>query len=72
MTATSTPYADWADPHRQATAHDGVTDQLGRHGRRVTGPVEPRIRPWSLPGHPAAGPAGHLRVRTGQSAVGRA
>ncbi|MFG2101355.1 aminoglycoside phosphotransferase family protein [Micromonospora echinaurantiaca] len=48
MTAASTPYTDWADPHWQATALDWVTDQLGRHGRRVTGPVEPRIRPWSL------------------------
>jgi hypothetical protein len=25
-----------------------VADQLGRHGRRVTGPVEERVRPWSL------------------------
>ncbi|MGS2617314.1 phosphotransferase [Micromonospora sp. LZ34] len=48
MTATSTPHTGWADPHWQAAALDWVTDQLGRQGRRVTGPVEPRIRPWSL------------------------
>ncbi|MGK5442558.1 phosphotransferase [Micromonospora sp. URMC 105] len=48
MTETSTPRADWADPHWQASALDWVADQLGRQGRRVTGPVQPRVRPWSL------------------------
>ncbi|WDZ85891.1 phosphotransferase [Micromonospora cathayae] len=28
-------------------ARDWLTDELARHGRRVTGPVEPRVRPWS-------------------------
>lgn len=48
MTETSTPRTDWADPHWQATALDWVADRLGRQGRRVTGPVEARVRPWSL------------------------
>ncbi|MBM7083011.1 aminoglycoside phosphotransferase family protein [Micromonospora sp. MMS20-R2-29] len=38
----------WADPQWRATALDWVTGQLDRHGRRVTGPVEARQRPWSL------------------------
>ncbi|MGC5018971.1 phosphotransferase [Micromonospora sp. DT47] len=45
MTATSAPQTDWTDPDWQATALDWVGEQLGR---RVTGPVEPRVRPWSL------------------------
>ncbi|MFG3710431.1 phosphotransferase [Micromonospora sp. NPDC047730] len=48
MTTASMPYADWADPHWRDTALGWVGDQLGRHGRRVVGPVEPRVRPWSL------------------------
>ncbi|MER6593496.1 phosphotransferase [Micromonospora purpureochromogenes] len=48
MTETSTPRTDWADPHWQATALEWVADRLDRSGRRVTGPVEPRVRPWSL------------------------
>ncbi|MEU7617619.1 aminoglycoside phosphotransferase family protein [Micromonospora rifamycinica] len=44
---TTTP-AGWADPQWRSAALDWVTGQLARHGRRVTGPVEPRLRPWSL------------------------
>ena len=40
--------AGWADPQWRSAALDWVTGQLGRHGRRVTGPVEARLRPWSL------------------------
>lgn len=42
------PSADWTDPHWRDTALAWVGDRLGRHGRRVVGPVEPRVRPWSL------------------------
>ncbi|MGW4501135.1 phosphotransferase [Micromonospora sp. NPDC004336] len=48
MTAAATPYADWTDPHWRDTALGWIGDRLGRHGRRVVGPVEPRVRPWSL------------------------
>ncbi|MFI9641143.1 phosphotransferase [Micromonospora sp. NPDC051925] len=47
MTITSVP-AGWADPQWRSGALDWVTDHLDRHGRRVTGPVEARVRPWSL------------------------
>ncbi|WFE95290.1 phosphotransferase [Micromonospora sp. WMMD987] len=47
MTTTSDA-AGWADAQWRSTAFDWVTGQLDRHGRRVTGPVEPRVRPWSL------------------------
>ncbi|MFF3853532.1 aminoglycoside phosphotransferase family protein [Micromonospora sp. NPDC002575] len=43
-----TPPADWADPRWQSRVHDWVAGQLDRAGRRITGPVEPRLRPWSL------------------------
>ncbi|MEH0984946.1 phosphotransferase [Micromonospora sp. CPCC 205556] len=43
-----TSHPGWADPDLQRAALDWVTGQLGRQGRRVTGPVEPRVRPWSL------------------------
>ncbi|MEV4466830.1 phosphotransferase [Micromonospora echinofusca] len=42
------PYADWADPRWRDTALDWVGEHLARYGRRVVGPVEPRVRPWSL------------------------
>ncbi|MDT0527439.1 phosphotransferase [Micromonospora sp. DSM 115977] len=42
------PRADWADPHWRDAALGWVGDQLGRLGRRIVGPVEPRVRPWSL------------------------
>ncbi|MGK5672383.1 phosphotransferase [Micromonospora sp. URMC 106] len=48
MTTAATPSADWTDPHWRDTALSWVGDRLGRHGRRVVGPVEPRVRPWSL------------------------
>ncbi|MEU4378514.1 aminoglycoside phosphotransferase family protein [Micromonospora echinofusca] len=44
----ATPYADWANAHWRDTALDWVGEHLARHGRRVAGPVEPRVRPWSL------------------------
>ncbi|WP_241773890.1 phosphotransferase [Micromonospora haikouensis] len=47
-TDAPTPSTDWADPRWQARAHDWVAGRLDRVGRRVTGPVEPRLRPWSL------------------------
>ncbi|WP_329016176.1 aminoglycoside phosphotransferase family protein [Micromonospora rifamycinica] len=47
MTTTSEA-TGWADPQWRSAALDWVTGQLARHGRRVTGPVEPRLRPWSL------------------------
>lgn len=48
MTTTGAPQIDWADPRWGETALDWVAAQLRPHGRRVTGPVEARIRPWSL------------------------
>ncbi|MFJ6199858.1 phosphotransferase family protein [Micromonospora sp. NPDC092111] len=47
MTTISAP-AGWADPQWRTTALDWVAGHLDRHGRRVTGPVEARVRPWSL------------------------
>ncbi|SBT49414.1 phosphotransferase [Micromonospora auratinigra] len=32
----------------QDEAYAWVTDALGRHGRRTTGPVRARVRPWSV------------------------
>ncbi|MEH1102008.1 phosphotransferase [Micromonospora sp. CPCC 205561] len=48
MTAPATPYDDWTDPRWPEAAHDWIAERLGRLGRRVVGPVEPRVRPWSL------------------------
>ncbi|WP_307798939.1 phosphotransferase [Micromonospora antibiotica] len=39
--------AGWADPQWRSAALDWVTGHLDRHGRRVTGPVQARLRPWS-------------------------
>ncbi|MEH1168947.1 aminoglycoside phosphotransferase family protein [Micromonospora sp. CPCC 205539] len=39
---------DWSGEQWQAQARSWVDEQLSRAGRRVTGPVEPRVRPWSL------------------------
>ncbi|MFG1886303.1 phosphotransferase [Micromonospora sp. NPDC049051] len=44
----STPRAGWADPGWRDAALDWIGERLGRHGRRIVGPVEPRVRPWSL------------------------
>ncbi|MFC4018630.1 aminoglycoside phosphotransferase family protein [Micromonospora sp. GCM10011542] len=43
---TRTP--DWSSEQWQRGARSWVDGQLDRVGRRVTGPVEPRLRPWSL------------------------
>ncbi|MER7420510.1 phosphotransferase [Micromonospora peucetia] len=48
MTDATTPRIDWADPHWPDAALDWIGDRLGQHGQRVVGPVEPRVRPWSL------------------------
>ncbi|WP_036373409.1 aminoglycoside phosphotransferase family protein [Micromonospora sp. ATCC 39149] len=48
MTGSSLPPVDWSDPRWQAHARDWVAGWLGRAGRRVTGPAEARVRPWSL------------------------
>ncbi|MEV1333546.1 aminoglycoside phosphotransferase family protein [Micromonospora costi] len=37
-----------ADPQWQDDAHTWVAARLAAAGRRVTGPVEARVRPWSL------------------------
>ncbi|MEU8164430.1 aminoglycoside phosphotransferase family protein [Micromonospora parva] len=39
---------DWSDERWQMRARSWVDAQLSRAGRRVTGLVEPRERPWSL------------------------
>ncbi|MEV4654443.1 aminoglycoside phosphotransferase family protein [Micromonospora sp. NPDC049301] len=39
---------DWSREQWQVRARSWVDEQLGRSDRRVTGPVEPRVRPWSL------------------------
>ncbi|MGW1448484.1 aminoglycoside phosphotransferase family protein [Micromonospora sp. NPDC002411] len=39
---------DWSDEQWQVRARSWVDAQLSLAGRRVTGLVEPRVRPWSL------------------------
>ncbi|MCG5453380.1 phosphotransferase [Micromonospora hortensis] len=39
---------DWSGEQWQTQARSWVDEQLTRAGRRVTGSVEPRVRPWSL------------------------
>ena len=46
MRTVTTP--EWSGPQWRDAALAWIGDALGRHGRRVTGPVEPRVRPWSL------------------------
>ncbi|GAB3950327.1 aminoglycoside phosphotransferase family protein [Micromonospora vulcania] len=49
MTTTAGKRApNWSDEQWQVRARTWVDEQLSRAGRRVTGPVEPRVRPWSL------------------------
>ncbi|MFG1838193.1 aminoglycoside phosphotransferase family protein [Micromonospora sp. NPDC049175] len=49
MTTNADPHAaPWSTERWQAGARSWVDAQLSRVGRRVTGPVEPRVRPWSL------------------------
>ncbi|WP_091445591.1 phosphotransferase [Micromonospora yangpuensis] len=40
--------AGWSDPVWQRAARGWIAEQLARTGRRITGEVEPRVRPWSL------------------------
>ncbi|MEV6811171.1 phosphotransferase [Micromonospora sp. NPDC051296] len=47
MTA-AVPHTDLTDPRWRDAALDWVTEALARTGRRVAGPIEPRVRPWSL------------------------
>ncbi|MBM0275868.1 phosphotransferase family protein [Micromonospora tarensis] len=42
------PAFDWSSEQWQVRARSWVDAQLSRAGRRVTGLVEPRVRPWSL------------------------
>ncbi|MCX5068242.1 phosphotransferase [Micromonospora lupini] len=39
---------DWSSDEWQQEARSWVDERLGNAGRLVTGPVEPRVRPWSL------------------------
>ncbi|WP_406077898.1 aminoglycoside phosphotransferase family protein [Micromonospora sp. NBC_00858] len=49
MTTTADKHApDWSGEQWQVRARSWVDGQLSRADRRVTGPVEPRLRPWSL------------------------
>ncbi|MFC3503370.1 phosphotransferase [Micromonospora krabiensis] len=48
MTTSGEDRPAWADPRWQDEAHAWIETRLAASGRRVTGPVEARIRPWSL------------------------
>lgn len=48
MTTSPTTAPGWATEQWRDEALAWVGDALSEHGRRVTGPVEPRVRPWSL------------------------
>ncbi|MFG1915036.1 aminoglycoside phosphotransferase family protein [Micromonospora sp. NPDC048898] len=49
MTTNADPHAaPWSTEQWQAGARSWVDARLSQSGRRVTGPVEPRVRPWSL------------------------
>jgi hypothetical protein len=48
VTTTSLPETGWADPQWQERTLGWVAAALERSGRRITGRVEPRVRPWSL------------------------
>ncbi|PWR08737.1 phosphotransferase [Micromonospora sicca] len=45
---TRTDASDWSTDPRRDDALAWVRDALAAHGHRVTGPVESRVRPWSL------------------------
>ncbi|MFC0004161.1 phosphotransferase [Micromonospora siamensis] len=45
---TTTPNADRSSQEWRDAALTWVSDALARHGHRITGPVQPRLRPWSL------------------------
>ncbi|MGC4806613.1 phosphotransferase [Micromonospora sp. DT233] len=42
------PPADWSDQRWREAAHGWVAEHVDRAGRRITGPVQARQRPWSL------------------------
>lgn len=45
---TRTARERWLDPAWRTSVLGWIEDELGRHGRRITGPVEqPHLRPWS-------------------------
>ncbi|MBY8873708.1 aminoglycoside phosphotransferase family protein [Micromonospora sp. PLK6-60] len=48
MTTSLSSAPEWSTEDWRDTALAWVAEVLGRTGRRVTGPVEPRVRPWSL------------------------
>ncbi|MET8280486.1 aminoglycoside phosphotransferase family protein [Micromonospora sp. NPDC005174] len=49
MTTTADERApDWSTDEWQEQARSWVDEQLASAGRRAGGPVEPRVRPWSL------------------------
>ncbi|PWU60111.1 phosphotransferase [Micromonospora globispora] len=48
MTTSSTLEPGWSTPQWRDDALAWVGDALAGPGLRVTGPVEPRVRPWSL------------------------
>ncbi|SCG51122.1 phosphotransferase [Micromonospora inositola] len=48
MTTSSTSEVDWSTERWRDDALAWVGHELAREGHRVTGPVEPRVRPWSL------------------------
>ncbi|MEU1590511.1 phosphotransferase [Micromonospora sp. NPDC005710] len=49
MTTIASEHAfDWSSEQWQVRARSWVDARLSGSGRRVTGPVEPRVRPWSL------------------------
>lgn len=48
VTTSPSTTPDWSTGQWRNEALAWVRDALARRGRRVTGPVEPRVRPWSL------------------------
>ncbi|WP_435206802.1 aminoglycoside phosphotransferase family protein [Micromonospora sp. bgisy143] len=47
-TIAGAPTSDWSSEAWQRQARSWIDEQLAGTGRRVTGPVESRVRPWSL------------------------
>jgi hypothetical protein len=48
VTAATASHTDWDDRTWRAAAWEWVAEALARTGQRITGPVEPRVRPWAL------------------------
>lgn len=48
MTTSANSRPAWFDARWRAEAHAWIRESLARAGRRVSAPVEPRLRPWSL------------------------